>query len=126
MVYLFAGALANIYQENGGHHPIEIWQDVRESGIILVDALRHGFETHHVATLYRGIAPTSLYAIRHDRWVVVVTASHNPVAFNGLKVFREGRAAGEVSGRKDRTHHVGAVRKLDVAGRFVSIRDGDG
>ena len=88
---LLADAMSGLYRESGNVWPVEIWRDVRPSGEALVQALLHGFRIHRIDTIYRGIAPTTLYSARSDRWVIVVTASHNPAAFNGLKIFHEGR-----------------------------------
>lgn len=90
-VYRFAHALAVLYKESQNPYPIEIWRDVRASGPILVDSLVRGLGENSVPMIDRGIAPTTLYTIRNACWAVVVTASHNPVEFNGLKLFCEGR-----------------------------------
>ncbi|HPQ41019.1 MAG TPA: hypothetical protein PLV45_11665 [bacterium] len=84
-------AVAVLHQESGNSFPVEIWQDVRDSGIVLARAVAQGLTDGGSAWIYRGIAPTTLYTVRRDRWVLVITASHNPAEFNGIKVFSEGR-----------------------------------
>ena len=91
LALLLALAVSELHRADQCRQPVEIWRDVRESGIALAGALMQGFRRNGIEYIYRGIAPTTLYTFRSDRWVIVVTASHNPVTFNGLKVFREGR-----------------------------------
>ncbi|MBN1297667.1 hypothetical protein JXA80_12880 [bacterium] len=88
---LLGEAVAEETIRGGCLHPIEIWQDVRESGYLLARAVMDGIRSRGVDAVYRGIAPTTLYTTRGDRWVIVVTASHNPIEFNGIKVFQDGR-----------------------------------
>jgi len=90
LAWLLGRAIANLHNQNN-NYPVEIWQDVRSSGEILVTELIRGLQSGGAETIYRGIAPTTVYSMRSDSWVIVVTASHNPQEFNGFKVFREGR-----------------------------------
>lgn len=91
LAYLLAKAIAQLVRKSDHPCPVEIWRDVRDSGDLLAGALFEGFHSEKVPVVFRGIAPTTLYAARSNHWVIVVTASHNPSIFNGLKVFREGR-----------------------------------
>jgi len=91
LAFLMGRAVADLHRESGNPHPVEVWQDVRESGHILAGAVIQGLADGNCESLYRGIAPTTLYTVRYDRWVIVVTASHNPAEFNGIKIFCEGR-----------------------------------
>jgi len=91
LAWLLGRAVAILHNKSQNNLPVEIWRDVRDSGETLVTSLIHGLQHENIEILYRGIAPTTVYAMRDDRWVIVVTASHNPREFNGFKVFREGR-----------------------------------
>lgn len=68
-----------------------VGRDSRTSGQILASAVAAGLRAAGVAVLEAGIAPTPtlLLAVRDDDRAVggvVVTASHNPVEWNGLKL----------------------------------------
>ncbi|MCD4654644.1 hypothetical protein K8T06_12025 [bacterium] len=91
LAWLLGRAVAALHNESGNHFPVEIWRDVRDSGNVLVASLIRGLRFGNAKALYRGIAPTTVYTMRNDRWVIVVTASHNPLEFNGFKVFQKGR-----------------------------------
>ncbi|MBJ7360243.1 MAG: phosphoglucosamine mutase [Chloroflexi bacterium] len=81
-------------------HPaglVLIGRDTRPSGPALTDALAGAIEAHGGTVIDVGVIPTpglaSLVAGEpHAACGVVVTASHNPVEYNGLKVLaRDGR-----------------------------------
>jgi len=82
------------------HHPaglVLIGRDTRPSGPALTDALAGAIEAHGGTVIDVGVIPTpglaSLVAGEPKAACgVVVTASHNPVEYNGLKVLaRDGR-----------------------------------
>lgn len=91
LAWLLGHAVAELHGNSGNAFPVEIWRDVRDTGTVLARAVARGLKAGGCEVIFRGIAPTTLYTIRHDRWAVVITASHNPAEFNGFKVFFEGR-----------------------------------
>ena len=89
--FRFGLALAQLYRSKQSTQPVELWRDVRESGVILAGAVANALQRHNIAVVYRDIAPTTMYAYRHEHWAIVITASHNPAEYNGIKVFHRGR-----------------------------------
>jgi phosphomannomutase len=126
-VYRFAHALAALYKESKNPYPLEIWRDVRASGPVLVNSLARGLLENSIPVIDRGIAPTTLYTIRNTCWAVVVTASHNPVEFNGLKLFREGRPLERPLERQIESIMADKTRKetTGTAHTAVSVHNGE-
>lgn len=76
-------------------HPdaVVIGRDTRESGPELERAIIDGCAAESVAVQLLGVAPTPAIAFAAERhqWVgIAITASHNPWADNGIKVFAAG------------------------------------
>ncbi len=70
-----------------------IGRDMRPSGPALVDAFTDGVRSQGVDVVDIGLASSDLVyfaAGRRDRPAVIFTASHNPAAYNGLKMCLEG------------------------------------
>lgn len=70
-----------------------IGRDTRESGIMLVDAIKKGAKVSGIDVLDIGIVPTpklSFISRETSSLGVMVTASHNPYQDNGIKVFDSG------------------------------------
>lgn len=91
LAWLLGLAVADLHQKEKNSYPVEVWRDVRDSGAILVHTLIAGLKAGGVDVIFRGIAPTTMYSMRPGIWAIVVTASHNPIEFNGFKVFRDCR-----------------------------------
>jgi phosphoglucosamine mutase len=72
---------------------VVIGRDTRESGPALEKAMIDGCAAEGVPVYLLGVAPTPAVAFASERngWVgIAITASHNPWADNGIKVFASG------------------------------------
>ena len=72
---------------------VVIGRDTRESGLALEKAIIDGCAAEGVPVYLLGVAPTPAVAFASERngWVgIAITASHNPWADNGIKVFASG------------------------------------
>ncbi len=124
-----------------GHHKIVIGKDTRLSGYLLENAISSGILSMGVDVLFIGPLPTPGVAyvtrsLRADAGIVI-TASHNPYADNGIKFFRadgyklddriEGRIehlvfSGEIENLRPTADEIGkAVRIDDALGRYIEF-----
>src|SRR5437899_3517709 len=122
-----------------GRHKIVIGKDTRLSGYMLENALSSGILSMGVDVLFIGPLPTPGVAyvtrsLRADAGIVI-TASHNPYADNGIKFFRadgyklddkiEGEIeglvfSGEIETIRPTADAIGkAVRIDDALGRYI-------
>ena len=120
-------------------HRIVIGKDTRLSGYMLENALSSGILSMGVDVLFIGPLPTPGVAyvtrsLRADAGIVI-TASHNPYADNGIKFFRadgfklddaiEGKIeelvfSGDIEMIRPRSEYIGkAVRIDDALGRYI-------
>ena len=67
-----------------------VGRDTRGSGAELEAALARGIESAGGMAVLGGVLPTPAVALLADDLGLVVSASHNPPEYNGLKVFRHG------------------------------------
>lgn len=84
-----ARATAHVLQPSA----VVIGRDTRESGPALEKAIIDGCAAEGVPVYLLGVAPTPAVAFASERngWVgIAITASHNPWADNGIKVFASG------------------------------------
>ena len=125
---------------NGTHkHLVVIGKDTRLSGYMLEPALTAGFITMGMDVVLVGPLPTPAIAmltrsLRADIGVVI-SASHNPYADNGIKLFgRDGyklsdeletkieQVLGKGPGRRALPAELGRARRLDDAGgRYIEF-----
>ena len=74
------------------HPSVLLARDTRTSSPMLAQAVTSGLTAAGVTVLDLGVAPTPLVALMTNRYNaiggVMITASHNPVDHNGIKVFR--------------------------------------
>ena len=73
---------------------IVIGRDIRASGLPLLRAIAAGARDAGKRVLNLGIAPTPAVALATREYAVrgiMITASHNPEEYNGLKLFEDGR-----------------------------------
>jgi phosphoglucosamine mutase len=124
-----------------GRHKIVIGKDTRLSGYMLENAISSGILSMGVDVLFIGPLPTPGVAyvtrsLRADAGIVI-TASHNPYADNGIKFFRadgyklddrieaeiEGLVfSGEIENIRPTAEAVGkAVRIEDALGRYIEF-----
>jgi phosphoglucosamine mutase len=124
-----------------GRHKIVIGKDTRLSGYMLENAISSGILSMGVDVLFIGPLPTPGVAyvtrsLRADAGIVI-TASHNPYADNGIKFFRadgyklddqieaeiEGLVfSGEIENIRPTAEAVGkAVRIDDALGRYIEF-----
>ncbi len=124
-----------------GRHKIVIGKDTRLSGYMLENAISSGILSMGVDVLFIGPLPTPgvAYATRSLRADagIVITASHNPYADNGIKFFRadgyklddkiEDRIenlvfSGEIESIRPTADAIGkAVRIDDALGRYIEF-----
>jgi phosphomannomutase len=91
VVARFASAFgAYLNDRSGGRARVVVARDSRTSGPMFVHAVLAGLQAVGCDVIEVGLAPTptALFAIRHHQAQggVVVTASHNPVEWNALKL----------------------------------------
>ncbi len=124
-----------------GRHKIVIGKDTRLSGYMLENAISSGVLSMGVDVLFIGPLPTPGVAyvtrsLRADAGIVI-TASHNPYADNGIKFFRadgyklddnieaqiEGLVfSGEIENIRPTAEEIGkAVRIDDALGRYIEF-----
>jgi len=124
-----------------GRHKIVIGKDTRLSGYLLENAISSGILSMGVDVLFIGPLPTPGVAyvtrsLRADAGIVI-TASHNPYADNGIKFFRadgyklddkiEGQIenlvfSGEIENIRPTADDIGkAVRIDDALGRYIEF-----
>src|SRR5512137_1345823 len=122
-----------------GRHKIVLGKDTRLSGYMIENALSAGILSMGVDVLFIGPLPTpgvayTVRSLRADAGIVI-TASHNPYADNGIKFFRsdgyklddkiEGQIehlvfSGEIENIRPTASAIGkAVRIEDALGRYI-------
>ena len=88
IAYKIGYALGVIVENN---NPILIGRDTRISGEILLEAISRGIKAAGKEFLYLGICPTPAipFLIKKEKFSsgVMISASHNPPEFNGIKIF---------------------------------------
>src|SRR5947208_7042294 len=81
---------ASAYWSGGGR--IFIGRDTRASGVELEEALAHGIASAGGNAVIAGVLPTPAVALLTLDLGCVITASHNPPEYNGVKFFdRDGQ-----------------------------------
>lgn len=132
---------AHIFQNKPGRHRIVIGKDTRRSGYMIESALTAGICSMGVDVLLVGPMPTPAIAFltrsfRADAGVMI-SASHNPFADNGIKFFsRDGFKlpdavelrmeqmieSGECDAIRPTAEAIGKVRRIDdVEGRYIEF-----
>jgi len=90
-IYCFGQALGDWALEHGPGAEVLIGMDTRESGPWIAECVAGGLESRAVKVRFAGLitTPGVAYLTRTQNFVagVMISASHNPFADNGLKVF---------------------------------------
>jgi phosphomannomutase/phosphoglucomutase len=130
-VFLIGKAVGSLARDHG-EHQVVIARDGRESGPMLSKALCDGILSVGCDVVDIGIAPTPLlyYAtqIFAEHSGVMLTGSHNPPDYNGLKMVVKGRALTEddIQSLYQRIQNkqfyvgLGMCHELDVAERYLA------
>ncbi len=88
LAYKVGYALGIIVETN---NPILIGRDTRISGKILLEAISRGINEAGKEFVYLGICPTPAipFLIKKEKFSsgIMISASHNPPEFNGIKIF---------------------------------------
>ena len=88
LAYKVGYAMGLIFKSN---NPIIIGRDTRISGEILLEAISEGINASKKEFINIGVCPTPAipFLIQHEKFSggIMISASHNPPEFNGLKIF---------------------------------------
>jgi phosphoglucosamine mutase len=82
--------LGAAYAAWSGGEPVLVGRDTRASGPELERALAAGLATGGARTVSGGVLPTPAVALLAEESGAVISASHNPPEYNGVKFFRGG------------------------------------
>jgi phosphomannomutase/phosphoglucomutase len=130
-VFYIGKAIGSLLRDNG-EHEIAIARDGRISSPILIKALAAGLQASGCDVIDVGMVPTPvLYYATHvlnKHSGVMLTGSHNPGEYNGLKMVIQGTTLSE-QGIKDLYHRIieqrfhegqGSYRALDIEARYLA------
>lgn len=89
--------IAQAYAKFVGPKKVALGRDVRLSGPKLMDAIKRGLVDHGVSVVDIGVITTDMYYFASAAYgydgAIIVTASHNPREYNGIKMVRGGAVA---------------------------------
>src|SRR5438067_13053360 len=85
-----AGRLARAATLWSGSREVFVGRDTRASGVELEEAVARGIVSAGATARLGGVLPTPAVALESRELGVVISASHNPPEYNGLKFFRSG------------------------------------
>jgi len=115
-----------------GEHTVIIARDGRLSGPVLLDALAKGLQASGCDVINIGAVPTPvLYFATHELNAnsgIMLTGSHNPANYNGLKMILNGHTLAEETIQDlyrrlqaaDFTQGAGSYREQDIADDYVN------
>jgi phosphoglucosamine mutase len=123
------GALGRAFGRWSGGVPVLVGRDTRGSGPEFERALAAGLAVEGCDVLLGGVLPTPAVALLSGEAGAVVSASHNPPEYNGVKFFRRGakptdaeEAAIEALLDKPADGRAGRVDQApELAGRYVGL-----
>ncbi len=106
---------------------LAIGRDIRKSGVSLLEAASKGVTNAGAERIDLGIVPTPTVALatkKHDCPGIMLTASHNPPEYNGLKLIEYAREISKEDERKIETaFKAGASRHSEKPGRLIHDSD---
>ena len=76
-----------------GARRVFVGRDTRRSGVELEAALAEGIVSAGAAAVIGGVLPSAAVALGALDLGIMITASHNPAEYNGLKFFAAGGAS---------------------------------
>lgn len=85
------GRLGKAFARWSGPAQVLLGRDTRASGPELEAALASGLTAGGATATLGGVLPTPAVALLSDEHAGVISASHNPPEYNGVKFFRDGR-----------------------------------
>lgn len=88
--------LGRAFARWSGPAQVLLGRDTRASGPELEAALAAGLTAGGATATFGGVLPTPAVALLSDEHAGVVSASHNPPEYNGVKFFRDGRKLTDV------------------------------
>ena len=91
MIYYIARSVAILLKEKKYTRDVILVMDPRRSSLPLALNAMQGLREGGIDVAFGGILPTSTYTLFNRSMVIVITASHNPVSNNGIKLFWDGR-----------------------------------
>ncbi len=91
LVYFLGRSVGQLLMESGEALNAWVLMDVRNSSLPLAMAMIKGLTDQSVSVFFAGIAPTPCHAMHSTVLNVIITASHNPIEYNGVKLYRNGR-----------------------------------
>jgi phosphomannomutase len=125
-----ARAVGRAFVALTGAKSVAIGHDMRPSSVPMAAALTEGATSQGADVVRVGLCSTDmLYFVSGDLDVagVMLTASHNPARYNGLKLCRPGAVpVGEASGLRDIQRMVAEGQPAGDAGQPGGVADGEG
>jgi len=121
-----AGKIANVFAER----TLAVGRDLRKSGVPLSRAVVEGAQEAGSDIIELGIVPTPTLALatsKHACRGIMVTASHNPPEYNGLKLIEAGKEIGKDMEKEVVMRYNGARKGAPEKGGLVhdsSVLDG--
>ena len=136
-VHLIAEALCKIYNKN--NKKIIVGRDGRLSSLALSKSLINGFLKSGKDVIDIGVVPTPImyFAVNFFKLTsgIIVTGSHNPKNYNGLKIIMDGHSlAGEeiqniykhiVSNKFLKSKNLGTLENLKINDKYIERICGD-
>jgi phosphomannomutase len=112
-----AERVAAIFAEGQG--TLAIGRDIRESGPRLLEAACRGACSSGADVIDLGILPTPTTALaskKHPSRAIMLTASHNPPEYNGLKLIEDGKEIGKGMEKKVESAYKGWKGSTEAEG----------
>ncbi len=129
VVKLIGQALGNLYPQS---QTVVVARDGRLSSAVLADYLNYGLQSSGCAVIDIGKVPTPvLYYATHELATgagVMVTGSHNPPEYNGLKIIMDGKTlyGDEIQAiyhrliRGELNNAAGSIRQQDMLNNYIA------